>query len=237
MCDPAPSGKAGFQARDFLAQRRGQAVAVALEVLADLVGFLAPGARFHGEQLREGGLVDVEPGEILDVRRGNGADRRLDAGGLALAAVDDPGEHAQVLAVAGPQEAALTVAALTGRVGYERLGGTGAIGFSTPLATLHKFQGFADVFLTTPTSGVEDLYGGASYEVKDGPFGASATLYVVYHDFESERGAVDFGREFDAGANVKIAKRWSVEVKGAVYRGDGAFADRSVIWTSLRFQY
>ena len=31
-------------------------------------------------------------------------------------------------------------------------------GFTTPLATLHKFQGFADKFLTTPANGIRDTY-------------------------------------------------------------------------------
>lgn len=134
-------------------------------------------------------------------------------------------------------EGALTVASFAGRFGYERLGGDGAIGFSTPLATLHKFQGFADVFLTTPAAGVEDIYGTLSYAWTDGPFGLEATIYATYHDFESARGGIDFGDEIDAGLNVKIDKHWSIEAKGAVYDGNGAFADRSIIWASLRFQY
>ena len=47
--------------------------------------------------------------------------------------------------------------------GIEYLEGNGTIGFSTPLATLHKFQGFADVFLTTPASGITDAYGKLGY--------------------------------------------------------------------------
>ena len=134
-------------------------------------------------------------------------------------------------------EAGLSHAGLTGKVGYESLGGNGAIGFSTPLATLHKFQGFADVFLATPAAGVEDIYGTLSYGWKDAPFGASVSVYATYHSFESERGSLDYGDEIDAGLNVSFGKHWSAEVKGAVYNGDGAFADRSLIWASLRFQY
>lgn len=121
--------------------------------------------------------------------------------------------------------------------GYESLGGDGAIGFSTPLATLHKFQGFADVFLNTPAAGVEDLNLTGAYQWKSGPFGLDGRLYVVWHDFESERGNLDYGREFDAGLNLALGKHWSAEFKGAVYDGRGAFPDRSIIWSSLRFQY
>lgn len=134
-------------------------------------------------------------------------------------------------------EGALTIAPFTGRIGYERLGGDGAIGFSTPLATLHKFQGFADVFLATPAAGLEDLYGTLAYQMKDGPFGTGLNLFVTYHAFESEEGGVDYGDEVDAGVAISARKRWSAEIKGAIYDGAGAFADRSLIWTSLRFQY
>jgi hypothetical protein len=134
-------------------------------------------------------------------------------------------------------EAALSAGPFAGRIGYERLGGDGAVGFSTPLATLHKFQGFADVFLATPAAGVEDFYGGASAQWKNGPLGLSGNVFAVYHAFESAMGGADFGDEIDAGVALTVRKRWSAEIKGAVYRGAGAFADRSLVWASLRFQY
>lgn len=134
-------------------------------------------------------------------------------------------------------EASVALGGWSATFAYERLGGDGAIGFSTPLATLHKFQGFADVFLTTPAAGVEDLNATAAYGWKGGPFGTEGRVYVIYHDFESERGDVNFGREVDAGVNLSLGKHWSAEIKGAVYDGRGAFPDRSLIWTSLRFQY
>ncbi len=134
-------------------------------------------------------------------------------------------------------EAAFTASFSTLKAGYEQLGGDGANGFSTPLATLHKFQGFADVFLATPADGVEDLYGTAQFDWKNGLFGANYAAFVTYHDFEAERGGADLGREIDAGLAVSLKKHWSAEFKGAVYDGVAGFADRSLIWASLRFQY
>ncbi len=135
-------------------------------------------------------------------------------------------------------EAALGVSAASIKVGYEKLGGNGAIGFSTPLATLHKFQGFADAFLTTPTAGLQDLYVGLGYNWKETPVGAGVKVFATYHNFDSDVGSLDFGDEIDAGVAISFRKHWSINLKGAVYNG-GAFgpADRSVIWTSLRFQY
>ncbi len=134
-------------------------------------------------------------------------------------------------------EATLSVAPFTGKIGYEQLGGDGTVGFSTPLATLHKFQGFADVFLSTPASGIEDIYGTIRYVWPDGPFGTTWALYATYHDFRTELGDVALGDEVDAGLNIKFPKNWSAEIKGARFQSAGTLADRNIIWASLRFQY
>lgn len=134
-------------------------------------------------------------------------------------------------------EASFHIAPFTALFGYEQLGGDGTIGFSTPLATLHKFQGFADVFLATPPAGIEDLYGTMSYVWEDVPVVDGVRFFATYHEFESDAGDIDFGHEIDAGGAVKFCKYWSGELKGAVYKGAGTFADRNIIWASLRFQY
>lgn len=134
-------------------------------------------------------------------------------------------------------EVALYVSDAGVKLGYERLGGDGVVGFSTPLATLHKFQGFADVFLTTPAAGIEDVYGTLTYGWKDAPTGASAKIFATIHKFESGRGDVDYGQEVDAGVALTVDSHWSVEVKGARYDGASSFADRSLVWASVRFQY
>ncbi|MEK7266432.1 MAG: alginate export family protein [Pseudomonadota bacterium] len=134
-------------------------------------------------------------------------------------------------------EGALSAGGATLRLGYEQLGGNGVIGFATPLATLHKFQGFADVFLTTPANGIEDIYATVQYDWKKAPFGAGLNLFATYHDFKAENGGADLGEEFDAGVALKVRKHWSAELKGALYNGTPALADRNLIWASLRFQY
>ncbi|MBJ02636.1 MAG: hypothetical protein CMK00_07190 [Planctomycetes bacterium] len=51
-------------------------------------------------------------------------------------------------------EASAKAKGLTFKVGDELLGGSGVVGdsFQTPLATLHKFNGWADQFLSTPVA-------------------------------------------------------------------------------------
>jgi hypothetical protein len=81
--------------------------------------------------------------------------------------------------------------------GYEELGSDGeTAAFQTPLATLHAFNGWADVFLTTPPQGLRDSdvggldYGSewdASVGFKLGPIG----LLAKYANYDAEQFAVD----------------------------------------------
>ena len=63
-------------------------------------------------------------------------------------------------------EGGIAAAGLTAKVGYEVLGSdnNGTASFKTPLATLHKFNGWADKFLVTPAAGLEDLYASLAWK-------------------------------------------------------------------------
>jgi hypothetical protein len=123
--------------------------------------------------------------------------------------------------------------------GVETLDGDGIRGFSTPLATLHKFQGYADVFLTTPANGIVDRYATLGYETKieNAEPITGLTAALTYHDFEAERGGASFGDELDAELVAKFGDRWSAGIKYADYAGDGGLADRSKLWLSVEFTY
>ncbi|MGB3457421.1 MAG: hypothetical protein WBG08_00110 [Litorimonas sp.] len=114
----------------------------------------------------------------------------------------------------------------TAEAGIEQLGGNGAIGFSTPLATAHKFNGFADVFLNTPTDGLRDTYVKAGY--KTGPMGPLpfVNAFAVYHDFDAQAGGRDYGTEVDAVVATKI-KNVGVLFKYGEYNADGFATDRT----------
>jgi len=111
----------------------------------------------------------------------------------------------------------------TGALGYEVLGADddSAGRFTTPLATLHKFNGFADVFLGTPTAGLKELYIKGGY--KTGPIGGLPfiNMFAVYHDYSSDEGGIDLGSEIDAVIATKIAKKVGLVFKFADYsQGD-----------------
>ena len=128
---------------------------------------------------------------------------------------------------------ALGASAPVGKVkvtaGYEFLGSDdGQAAFRTPLATLHKFQGWADKFLATPSSGIEDLYVGASTKV------GKLNLAATYHDFTSDQGGVDFGSEIDVVGTLPIGKG-TVQLKLAHYLADDFATDTTKAW--LTFNY
>ena len=108
--------------------------------------------------------------------------------------------------------------------------------FQTPLATLHKFQGWADKFLTTPPNGIRDWYGSAGYGWKKplGLDGINATL--VYHRFGSDRIAIHYGNEWDAMITARKG-RWTATAKLAAYDADLFATDTRKFWLQLEWAY
>jgi hypothetical protein len=120
--------------------------------------------------------------------------------------------------------------------GGERLDGDGTRGFATPLATLHAFQGWADVFLTTPPDGVTDLYAGFSYNTRLWPAAQPVTFSLVAHDFSDDGADGELGSELDGLVRVTLNEHASLEAKAAYFDGDDPrFADRTKFW--LAFEY
>lgn len=124
---------------------------------------------------------------------------------------------------------------LTLKVGYEVLESDNGISFSTPLATVHAFQGFADRFIGFPGGGVEDLYVLGKTKL---PFGLN--LFARYHDFSIEASDADYGSEIDFQLTKKIDK-FTFALKHATFFGDEATEagnigiDKSVTWFFVDF--
>ncbi|MCC5025558.1 MAG: alginate export family protein [Candidatus Synoicihabitans palmerolidicus] len=108
---------------------------------------------------------------------------------------------------------------ITAKLGYEVLGSDNGQGFKTPLATLHKFNGFADLFLGTPGSGLQDVY------VSIGGKVGGVNLTVFYHDFSADVGGADYGTELDFVAAYKFASRFTGVAKYASFSSDGFAQD------------
>lgn len=119
----------------------------------------------------------------------------------------------------------------------ERLDGNGLRGFETPLATLHAFQGWADVFLTTPAAGLTDDSFSAGYAWASPPVGRSATLAASWRGFSDASDDVRFGDEMDLSATLVLDDHWNVELKAAHFDGAAGYADRDKLWVSLEYRF
>ncbi|WDE11487.1 alginate export family protein [Thalassomonas haliotis] len=115
--------------------------------------------------------------------------------------------------------------------GYELLGSDNGVGFTTPLATLHKFQGFADQFLATPGNGIEDIYFTAKTRV------SGIKLSATYHDFSADEGSADWGSEIDLVAAYAVDKNYSVLLKYASYDADDHGSDTDKIWFQVAAKF
>jgi len=135
-------------------------------------------------------------------------------------------------------EGSVSAGGVTTKLGYEVLGSDdSAYGFSTPLATLHKFNGWSDQFLATPQQGLVDAYVSVSGKVLKGKWA------VIYHDFEADdpsAGVDDLGDEIDLLFAKKFSKHYSGGIKYASYSaGDTAAGkvdtDKLWLWVGAKF--
>ncbi|MEM8799130.1 MAG: hypothetical protein AAGF15_03525 [Pseudomonadota bacterium] len=119
----------------------------------------------------------------------------------------------------------------------EILAGDGTQGFITPLATLHKFNGFADLFLVTPAGGLEDIYGQISYKRAKVPVLGSLFASVWYHSFHSELTGADLGEEVDFVVSAKPFKHVEFRFKYADFFGAPTLPDTRRIFLTVNFSY
>lgn len=135
-------------------------------------------------------------------------------------------------------EAGMAFSLFSAKVGLESLGSDdGNYGFSTPLATLHKFNGFSDQFLTTPAQGLDDLYVSLSGKALGGNWA------LAYHKFDANESTDtidDFGSEVNAVFSKGFAKHYSAGIKLASYSaGDSATGkvdtDKVWLWVGAKF--
>ncbi len=135
-------------------------------------------------------------------------------------------------------EGGLSQFGITAKLGYEVLGSDqGQGGFQTPLATLHKFNGWADLFLSTPAQGLKDTYFSLSGKLAGGKWVA------VFHDFSSDvalESTSDLGSEINLLYTKKFSDQFSAGVKYADYSAGSAVfnrvdTERFWLWGGFKF--
>jgi len=135
-------------------------------------------------------------------------------------------------------EAGVTLEGIRLRAGREQLGSDdGGYGFSTPLATLHAHNGWADLFLGTPASGLIDLYFGL------GGSAGGGNWLLTYHEFAADdrpSSADDFGSELDLQYVYPLPDSTTFGIKYARHSGaDGlpVKPDTDKFWIWLNFGF
>ena len=122
-------------------------------------------------------------------------------------------------------------------------------GFSTPLATLHKFEGWSDVLLKGAAGGYD--YGMNELKLTFGYKHSLLGKFIVsYLDFKSDKtpnGVGDnIGSEWDFAYTKNFGKHFSILLKGAVYDGKDGYVsggsaygknDTTKYWAQLNFVY
>jgi len=123
----------------------------------------------------------------------------------------------------------------TGRAGVaiEVLGSDADASFQTPLATLHAFQGWSDLFLSTPAGGLRDLNVYASSGQL--PWGLSAL--ARHHWFYGDESGNHLGRELNASLGKRISQNLSFLIKYADFRSNSTLPDTRKIWLQAEFTF
>jgi hypothetical protein len=138
------------------------------------------------------------------------------------------------------------------KASYESLEGNGTRGFTTPLATTHAFQGWADAFVQ-PLGGNKGFVDGiedANLTLNAKPRWKWPYLYnldviVRYHDFQAERTGAHLGHEWDAQIQAVINPKLSAALKYADFERDDSRvpagrasppASRTKVWFTLEYK-
>ncbi|QQL44860.1 alginate export family protein [Sulfuriroseicoccus oceanibius] len=118
-------------------------------------------------------------------------------------------------------ETGLNWAKVTSGIGAEVLGSdNGDAAFQTPLGTNHKFNGFADAFLTTPDSGLRDFYCWVG-----GTCPLKVNHKLIFHYFQGDHGRGHIGNELDYVATKQLYPGISVTGKLAYLDGQNTQPD------------
>ncbi len=184
-------------------------------------------------------------GYLMDFENGNGPINSNATLGIEYAGSFGPVRLAAALAqqsdyADNPQDYDATYYLIEGKfvskhfgatIGFESLGSDdGTASFKTPLATLHKFQGWADLFLVTPLDGVQDTYLGVNGKI------GKLSLGAIYHIFKADEGSADYGEEIDLVASYPLHESLNLQLKYAQYDADEFQVDTTKFWLTLQLK-
>ena len=110
-------------------------------------------------------------------------------------------------------------------INYQRLGENNDISFVTPLASLQDKNGWADKFLTTPTSGLRDY--SLQYIWRKNPIKIDSRYHAFYADDSDSK----LGEELDIDFVLKLSRHDSVILRYAnFFSSDDSFSDEQRVF-------
>lgn len=127
-------------------------------------------------------------------------------------------------------DAAWKINAFNLEAGIETLGGDGKTAVQTPLATLHAFNGFSDMFLNTPLNGLQDTWLGAGYLLH-----GHCQLAAQYHQYDSDKGSMNYGDEINVILTHNVSKQLQLMGKVARYSADEFAKDTNKLWLGVNY--
>lgn len=128
-------------------------------------------------------------------------------------------------------------AGFTLRAGYEVLGSDGgAAAFQTPLATLHAFNGWADMFLVTPPAGLRDRYLTLGRTFDAVAFLPGLNASVTWHGYDSDAGGIAYGEEWNATLGFRLGPV-ALQAKYADYGARGFGTDTRKLWLQADYGF
>lgn len=131
----------------------------------------------------------------------------------------------------GAAELGLLRAGRSFSVGGELLDSDRGVSFRTPLATLHAFNGWADLFATTPPAGLRDLYVKGTATLP-----GQVKFAARHHWFASDDGAIRYGRELDLQAGRAFGPSLAALVKYARFKPDAVgWPDVTKVWLQVEY--
>jgi hypothetical protein len=126
-------------------------------------------------------------------------------------------------------ESGTTLAGFTLAACWEKLGSDKGRAVQTPMATLHKFNGWADMFLSTPPAGLEDAWLSISRKFDGVKLLPGLNATVIFHQFDSAVGNLEYGTEWDASLGFKL-RQVNMLLKYADYDAKGFGTDTRKFW-------
>ena len=121
-----------------------------------------------------------------------------------------------------------------GRV--EVLGSDNGASLQTPLASLHRFQGFSDQFLTTPPDGLRDYSAFIGYDIgKAGPF-ERVRAFSRYHWFEADANKRLYGEELNLSLSG-LVNNMRLSIEYSDYKAQSFSSDNQSVFLTTEFSF